>query len=407
MSNNDHLEKNVEQLLTRARPELGMPQASKRKVLKSLQASAAPSWKGRLSWTAVAAAAAILTFFFWPWGMNGGVAWADVVKHFNDVQSVTARVIMESSSPTGEKMVSEARLYQKDPGRSRSEMLAATADRITYIVISNSGLEESWTARLSPDEKVAHITSLSFSGRAIDPRAEMPRDLVAESWTRLKEVTADETKSIGEGEVDGESVVGFEIDIWSLFKDPAAVRMDGVVRVWADRRSGVPLEVETEFTDPAGRQRMTTFSEIEWNPQLSDEMFTIPDMRGWQVAKEKVEETGFLKTALRHGVTLTFGPPSGPPILTERDITAVRSGTTTTFGDQGEIRRQVSLVLTADAAERLREYSAAHIGQRIIVDFNGEVRYELTIGGRLGTEILIDINALGVTLEEFEDNYLR
>jgi hypothetical protein len=314
---------------------------------------------------------------------------------------------MESFSPSGEKMVSEARLYQKDPGKSRSETWSLTADRITYIVISKSGLEESWTARLSPDEKVAHITSLSFSGGAVNQRAEMPRDLVAESWTRLKEVTSDQATSIGEGKVGGERAEGFEIDIWSLFKDPSAVRMDGVVRVWADKESGVPLEVETEFTDPAGNQRMTTFSEIEWNPQLSDDMFTIPDMRGWTIAEQRVEEVGFLKTALRNGVTLSFGPPSGPPILTERDITAVRSGTATISGGEGEVRRQVSLVLTAEAAERLKEYSAGHIGQRVVVDFNGEATYDLTIGGRLGAEILIDINALGVTLEEFEEMYLR
>ena len=121
MNDDNQLEKNVERLLSRARPELTMPEESKKRILMALQASGAPSWKMRLSWTAVAAAAAIVAFFFWPWGMNGGLVWADVVKQINEVRSLAARVVVESTPATGARMISEAKLYQKDPGRSRSE----------------------------------------------------------------------------------------------------------------------------------------------------------------------------------------------------------------------------------------------------------------------------------------------
>jgi outer membrane lipoprotein-sorting protein len=287
--NNDHLERNVDKLLSRTKPELEMPLESKERILSKLKGEAAEPKliRGRpLSWaTAAAAAALLLIFLLWP--VQSGVAWADVVKHFGEVESLIARLTIEEIPPSGAPKVTTGRLYQMDPGMSRSEIWTAASDEPESIVITNSGSERSSIIRLSPRERVAHRTTLIFSGVALDERKGMSRDIVAEAWSRLEKVTAAHANLIGEGEVDGVAAVLFEVDIREIFKGPRAAGVAGVMRVWAELKTGVPLEVEAEFIDPSGVKRRTTFSEIEWNAPLTEDLFAAPDLEGWQVIEEE------------------------------------------------------------------------------------------------------------------------
>jgi outer membrane lipoprotein-sorting protein len=403
-SGNDQLDRNVERLLSRTRPAMRMPEEGKKRVLSALKTNRRLRWRRGIPWTAAAAAAAIITFLFWPWGMSGGIAWADVAKQLNTVGSMSARVVTESMPGTG--AISEIRLFQKDPGLSRSEMLGSDGEPVS-IVIMNSGRSESSIARISPRDRTVHITTLTFSGAALDSRAAMPRDIVADSWSRLKIVTSDQTKEIGNSEIGGVPVVGFEIDIREIFEQREAARMTGLMRVWADAESGVPLEVGAEFTDPGGTEHITTFTDIEWNPPLADDLFVIPEADSWTIRKESVEEVGFTHTSLRDDVTFSLGPAGGEAVVTEADVAAVRSGKVVALSGKAHTRMQIMLKLRPDAAERLHSYSSTHLGERTRCDFNGEIVFEPTIGGIMSDEVLLDVTELGLTPEQFETEYLE
>jgi len=138
----DHLERNVEKLLSRTERALAMPDEAKRRALRALLEEGArmnaraesvepERAAGPRRWSWLAAAAAILliaTVLFWPGSLESGVAWADVVRHLHEVQTLVARVTAETVMPTGERFSTRAMLYQKDPGQSRSETYAVTGD---------------------------------------------------------------------------------------------------------------------------------------------------------------------------------------------------------------------------------------------------------------------------------------
>jgi outer membrane lipoprotein-sorting protein len=431
----DDLQRNVEKLLTRARPELTMPQASKDRILRALLEEAAeqPAMqsftlrKGRAammstrwSWLTAAAAALLLgVFLFWPGGLQNGVAWADVVQHLNRIESVIARVTIDDTPPGGARKTGFAVLFQKDPGLSRTEIYASSEaaggdpeewpfspDEAESIVITSSGRDEAVVVRMSPREKVAHRTTLSFAGAARDARSAMPRDMVAASWARLKEIASDRTRVIGEREIDGLSTVGFEADIGELFGDSALPRLRGTVHVWAALGTGEPVEIELDFRDERGWHHLTRFWDLQWNARLADDLFRIPDAGDWRILEERDHRAEFSKTTLRAGVTLSVGPPDGPAVFTERDVEAVVSGRMIQSAGDASPRTMIFLTATPEGEAKLRAYTAEHLGESLVLDFNGETRFQIRIGGVVGKEMQLDVTALGKTLAEFEAAYL-
>jgi hypothetical protein len=92
--------------------------------------------------------------------------------------------------------------------------------------------------------------------------------------------------------------------------------------------------------------------------------------------------------------------------MTEDDVAAVLFARTIRESGADDSRMAIFLALTLDAAERVRSYTASHLGQSLIVDFDGETRYEIRIGGPIGAEMQIDVSALGLSPERFESEYL-
>jgi len=419
----DHLEDNVEKLLSRSQPELAMPGETKEHILTALTGDGAPdssqpSWRTRAPWWVTAAAAAVLMalIVLWPGGTRPALAWADVAEHFEQVHSMVAWVTSEETSPSGAVKVTHYRALQKDPGLSRTEIISGPGPfppprgtvapgRVESTLIMRSAREESTIVRLSHRDKSAHHTTLSYAGSALEGREVMPRGLVAGTWNRLRGLAADRARIIGEREIEGVPVVGFEARADELpGGDEAPV--DGVVRVWASAETAVPIEIELEFGDETQGRYRTVFGNLEWNAPLADGLFEPPDLEGWTIVEEWVHEVGFSRSALAEGVTLRVGPESGPPIMTEADVEAVPSGREVRRSGE-EPRRTITLVATPGGESRLKAFTAAHIGERVVFDVNdGEIRFGIRIGGTIGREMRVDITPLGKTLEEFAEDYL-
>jgi hypothetical protein len=69
-------------------------------------------------------------------------------------------------------------------------------------------------------------------------------------------------------------------------------------------------------------------------------------------------------------------------------------------------RTTVFLTTTSAGEEKLRAYTSTHVGEWLELDFNGEARFRIRIGGVIGKEMQLDVTPLGKTLEEFEADYL-
>jgi len=273
-------------------------------------------------------------------------------------------------------------------------------------VILSRGENEATILRLLPRERLAYRTHLSFTGDAAEARAKVPRDMVADSWAKLAGIASDRTRRIGERQVDGTPAVGFEADIRDVFPDAGSPTLEGVMRVWADAASGVPLEIEAEFRDPSGAIHDTRIGHLEWNAPLDDALFRVPEESGWRVVDEREGPVEFTRTSLREGVTLNAGPPGGPPVLTERDIEAVVSGLTTRVPGESKPRTTILLTTTPEGERKLRAYTSEHLGEWLKFDFNGEASFRVRIGGVIGRHLQLDVTPLGKTAEEFETAYL-
>jgi hypothetical protein len=436
-NDNDQLDQNVARLLSGTPPERPLPREAKQRILSALTERAKETCdprerrtrgvirNRRMTWNrpvSLAAAAAIVIVValiaLWPGGMQGGLAWADVAQHLADVESVIVWAAIETTSPSGETQVTYARLFQQDPGLSRTETFSGNVspatpggpvppEAIDSIVLMSRSPKESVVARLFPRERRGQRTTLGFSGKTLENRQRLPRDLVAEMFGRLRGLTEDQTRIVGAREIEGLPAVGFAAKMTELLGDSPAPPPDGKVLVWASRETALPLEIEVEFTDPAGTAHRTTYGPIDWNAPLPGELFEIPETDDWEIVDETVHEVGFFRTSLGESVTLSIGPAGGPPIMTERDVAAVLSARAVREpGADSFPRTMIFMTLTPEGAQRVHSYTAAHVGESLTVDFNGESRYEIRIGGAIGAEMRIDVSALGLTPEQFEERYL-
>jgi outer membrane lipoprotein-sorting protein len=373
--------------------------------------------------TAAAAAIIVVLLGFWPGISQSGIAWADVVAQLNEVKTMMGLSTTEEVSSTGTRVIYRTRLFYKDPARSRTEYLAvpdadqptdigasAPAEEAESVVIINRGESQSVEIRLYPWRKLVERKTLIFPGRMLYLREGATFNLAADSWESLARITADKTRQVGEREIDGVEAAGFEASIRELFYSPSVEPPEGVVRIWANVETAVPIMVEAQFEDQRGRMYQTRIEGIEWNVPLADELFDEPDLEGWEIQERTVNVGGVGElpgTYLKSGVTLRFGLKDGPAVVTEQDVETVHVGQIETQpGNDKPARATVSIVLTEAAAARVRAFTAQHLGERISVDFNGELQYEITIGGVVGKELQLDISPLGLTARQFADDYL-
>jgi hypothetical protein len=162
------------------------------------------------------------------------------------------------------------------------------------------------------------------------------------------------------------------------------------------------------YPDDGGVLTRQTISQIEWDVALPDALFDLPDLQGWEFKDAVVTSLDFSRDALRTGVSFRVRTQDGQTVLTEDDVAAVPRGrliTTLTDGQQ-TVEMRISLRLTEQGQDKLERVSAARVGQKLILDFNGQVQREMVALRALRSVDLIDVSELAETLEEFEARYL-
>lgn len=375
--------------------------------------------RGKLvGWLAAAAAVTLVAaIVLWPGGLDSGLAWADVVRHLDEVTSFTGWARIDEVAPDGQRKTMHARLFQKDPSYSRTELLdeeapfpptpeTTDAGQARSIRITAGSADRATILLADTEQMIVHRTTLTFAGKAAQSRVAIPRDLISMMWERLRGVTSDQTRIVDRKVVEGSAVVAFAVEMAALVGDDPAAPADGSVRIWVDADTGVPREIELRFTVQGGYTTHTTYGGLEWNIPLPDALFEIDEAEGWTFVDDGVHRNEFVGTRLKDGVTVTIGPVGGPPALIETDIEAVTAGTSTLRPGETEREVTVNVVLTPEGQEKIRAYTSAHRGERLTIDFNGEMVIELTIGGTIGRQFRLDISRAGITLEQFAERYL-
>lgn len=419
-SGHEHLESNVEKLLGGLEPRLTLAEENKAKILAALQADPARRRSVRAYWlTAAAAVLIVAVAILRPWGVSDGLAWADVAGHLVEATTLDGWVVAESRVPGGPTTYNVTRLRQKDPNRNRGDHFGVSdsaprppfpdsfpSERAEWSRITVSGRDRSSSTHISWPQRSVRRTTYTYSGTELAARDELPREMVTEAWQRLRNLAHDRTRVIGEREIDGIPAVGFETELSAVFGSVAQPMPEGVIRVWAARGSGAPLEIEVEAQGPGGVATRFRMTGLVWNAPLQDELFEFVPPHGWRLEAQRVLFAGFEKTSLTPGITLLARSGDGTTLLTESDVVQVASGTEIHQEIDADPVRTIFLTLTPQAGERLEAFTSRNLDQPVELDFNGEIRYSIRIGGVIREQMQLDITALGKTLEEFEAEYL-
>ena len=370
-----------------------------------------------LKWLAAAAVAAaiLLAMRLWPDPSSNGIAWADVARQINDAETLVMSCRVERRHVSLDwRSTRMWKFYFKDPGRSRVEHYPLTtsqpagARRRPEIIIHVDQPGVSIGLQLSPShpDRYTGYRSVMTS----EAEASHVRNRAADLWTRLKSVTEDQTRRIGTREIGGVTTVGFEAPVQAIIPDPGPevdYSLDGYVRVYARKKTAVPVLVEIHYRDSQDVVTDYVFDEIQWGVPLSDELFDVSGKGDFDLVQDARQTSVlFSRTRLRPSVKVRIGLAEGPPVITEADIEAIRFGSVSEYllGQQG---REVTVfpVLSKAAKEKLRRFTKEHVGEHLVIDFNGEVRTEVPIKAGIGG-VQLDITSLGKTLEEFEQEYL-
>jgi hypothetical protein len=115
-------------------------------------------------------------------------------------------------------------------------------------------------------------------------------------------------------------------------------------------------------------------SDIEWNTDVSDELFDLQPPKRWQLQRLHRQETRLVTTLAPH-VTLRIGGEGRTPMVTEADVVTVLGAES--VEDPAEPippTLSVKLELAPQAAQRLRSFVAQHPRELLVADFNGETR---------------------------------
>jgi outer membrane lipoprotein-sorting protein len=424
-----HADRALEDLLQGVPPLLPMPEADKRRVAEALReratrpAAPAPRVERPSRWRLVAlavAAAMVLAVLAVLQPGSGGlsVAWADVVEQLTAARTVSGQVVRTVTAPDGRVTVTTGRMSFKDPGLVRidqNEMVVTGPDGTTSrttppdaVLIVQALPEDTIILTVYPERRAAYRLEVDVTGTLLGPWRDEELNPAVVAWSKLRDLAADSTRTIGRRRIAGEEAVGFAAPLAEVMgPQELGLQLAGEVRVWASAETAVPLAVEIEKRPAEGWQVLEVVEPIEWNAALPDSMFDDSVTAGFEVHEGKAHKRGFPEPELKPHVTLRIGPETGGPVINERDVVgAVMGAVSFEPWRARKWHTMITFELTEEAAERLERYLRENPDTPLTVDFNGEIRGPWFFRQVVSHFIRVEITPLRKRLIEFEREYL-
>jgi outer membrane lipoprotein-sorting protein len=365
----------------------------------------------------------LLLTFFLPWGSPNTISWAEVQKQLKQVQTLSIRYNIELITPTSTVFWSGMKIFMKDPGRYRCEIYDAEGELNTLtepqwisIFRRESGRIKGVT--LHPDSRWAEMWTEIFHTYGQEPSAQYLRPILnqqnfnyaLESWHKMKQITADKTKRIGNRIINGEPAVGFVFNVSAQELGLDDCEQENIPeKIWVGRDDGVPLLTELEYKTCQGLKVRLVASDIQWNLPIDERRFDLTVPPGWGITRHLDKSIEYTGIGLSPFVSIEIGPEKQAPLVVAGDVTGVVKTEQTTDPDYApECTGVVTIALAPEAAKRLRGYAEAHPNQPIVVNFNGEIKAAAKLDAAHPAHVSFDITQLRLPMFRLEEiNILR
>jgi outer membrane lipoprotein-sorting protein len=212
-------------------------------------------WKTK-SAAALAMAACIAVVAFVAVDYPGAsLAWGQVVEKLRSAKTMSFDSVLKNESDRTQ--LSRSRTYFKVPGRMRTE--TEMKDQKGFVVFD------------MPAGKVLMADSVTKTARVSPLEGVEGKDIAAYEIEALQKLREDQSRPLGEKTIGGVPVRGFEI-----------VTDNVTTTVWADAKTGAPVEVEfLHKNHPVGSQRQT-WTNIKLDEPLDDSLFSVEPPAGYE-----------------------------------------------------------------------------------------------------------------------------
>ena len=229
-----------------------------------------------VQWMAAAAAVVVLAVLgLWPTSGGGaGAAFAAVVRPLLTAHTATYTL----TTLVGETPTRAVKGMFMDPGRTR---LTLPDGEVVVIDIGQGKM-----MNLLPARKVAKV--IEWGGKPTESQLQRRGNPFHEIRRRIREVQESSNQSVellGERQFGATTAVGYRVS-----------RADGVIAVWADRQTDLPIRLEFS-TD----KEMVIISDIAFNAELDESLFALRAPEGYSLIEESAPAgciiTGTVKDA--------------------------------------------------------------------------------------------------------------
>lgn len=434
-NSNEYIEKNLDRLLELGEPMPTMPEDLKERIRSRLIGMTRESGERRifsLRWAVLplAAAAALVLFLLFPWegDLNGSISWADVQKQLEQVHTVSFKGCIWIGTATGEQKISCAKVYHKDPGLSRAEIEVSASEVYgvkpgsSIIAISKWEPGRFDLLKLNSESHQAELETWIFN---VDDGQEPPINVfintVSKSWEKIKEITEDETRIIGDGVINGVPAVGFSLDglpaetiYYPSPYNPALMEQTELTvtfgELWVNRKDGTPMlaEIEAEIdVNPTFTQKVHfEYTDIQWSIPLEESLFNLDAPEGWHLNKKQIETIDYKGKKLGPGITLNAYAPGQEWMITAEDVVGIDQVIQTSYPDSDLPNTiKMTIELSHEAAKELHDYADTHYGTLIGVNFNDQLNTALELDTNHPNRLSFYLSRLSLSPSEIEERY--
>ncbi len=221
--------------------------------------------------TKLAAAAVIIAvvvlglFEFVKTENTSGVLWAEVLEKTEQIPAVVFDMTVEIAYPEGKKLVLPSKNYVAGDYGTRSDIFVDGKLLALKYRLPNKKV----AYQVRPDQKKYWRFDLS------DEQAARGRD-TADPRTWLKMILSGDYTKLGRATINGVAAEGIECS------RPDMVGKDGVLRLWVDVETNLPVQIVSEMLGmEEGQMRPHKYimENFEWNASLDESLFepNIPD----------------------------------------------------------------------------------------------------------------------------------